>query len=183
MWGPALFVAAWLVGGLLAEGYSPVEDQISRLAAVQAPTRALMTAGFVAFGLGTGIAAWPLRRILGVPAAMSVATSAVGTLGVALAPVGQSADTDLLHALFALLTYASLALAGLLAGLALMARRRAWAIASLAVGLLTFLALWASLDSSTPGLSQRIGLTTADVWLISVGFAGITGRLLRDEPA
>lgn len=180
IWGPAWFVAAWVVGGLLAEGYSPLEDQISRLAAVDAPTQAFMSAGLVAFGLGVGIAAWPLRRIIGVPAAVSLGTSAVGTLGVALTPVGGSTDTDLLHGLFALLGYASVGLAGPLAALALRRKHQIWSIASLVAGVVTLLALGASLGS-TPGLFQRIGLTTADAWLMAVGFAAFTGWLGSDE--
>lgn len=179
IWGPALFVAAWVVGGLLVEGYSPVEDHISRLAGVTAPTFVLMSAGFAAFGVGVGAAAWPLRRIIGLPAATSVGVSAVGTIGVMLTPVGWSPDTDLLHSVFALLTYASLALAGPLAALALFRRHPVWAIASLGAGVLTFVAL--SYDSTTPGLFQRIGLTTADVWLMAVGFAAVTGRLRGNE--
>ena len=179
IWGPAVFVMAWVVGGLLAEGYSPVEDQISRLAGVNAPTLALMSAGFAAFGVGVGTAAWPLRRVIGPAAAMSLGVSAAGTLGVLVTPVGLSPDVDLLHAVFALLTYGSLALAGPLAALALSRRHPVWAVASLAVGVVTFLAL--SYDSTTPGLFQRIGLTTADAWLIAVGIAALTGWLGSDE--
>jgi hypothetical protein len=35
----------------LTKGYSPVQESISRLAAVGAPKRRLMTAGFVCFGV------------------------------------------------------------------------------------------------------------------------------------
>ena len=48
---PASFVGAWLVGGAQARDYHPVHDAISQLARVGAPTRPLMTAGFVGFGL------------------------------------------------------------------------------------------------------------------------------------
>jgi hypothetical protein len=44
---PTSFVAAWLVGGLVADDYDPLQDAISRLAAEGAPTRPLMTAGLV----------------------------------------------------------------------------------------------------------------------------------------
>ena len=181
IWGPAIFVATWVVGGLLAKGYSPVDDQISRLAAVDAPTRALMTAGFSAYGVGIGIAAWPLRRIIGVPAAVSIGVSASSTVGVMMTPLGRSAGTDLVHGFFALVGYASLGLAGPLAAIALRRGHRIWATASLGVGMLTLLALVASLGSMAPGLLQRIGLTTSDAWLMSVGIAGITGRLRGDK--
>lgn len=49
--GPVAFIGAWVSAGLVTEGYSPVSDTISRLAAQGAPTRPLMTAAPVAFGL------------------------------------------------------------------------------------------------------------------------------------
>ena len=49
--GPAAFISAWVIGGATKDGYSPVHDAISRLAAIGSSARPLMTAGFVAFGL------------------------------------------------------------------------------------------------------------------------------------
>ena len=59
--GPAAFVSAWLVGGAMRRGYMPVDAGISRLAAVGAPTRPLMMAGFVGFGVGVPVYAVALR--------------------------------------------------------------------------------------------------------------------------
>ena len=50
--GPVAFVGSWAILGATTPGYSPVNGAISDLAAVDASSRAPMTAGFVVFGLG-----------------------------------------------------------------------------------------------------------------------------------
>ena len=50
--GPAAFIGAWAIAGSSTANYSAVNDAISDLAAVHAPMQALMTAGFVVYGLG-----------------------------------------------------------------------------------------------------------------------------------
>src|SRR5258708_2736507 len=65
--GPAAFVGAWALGGALKEGYSPTNDAISRLAAIGASTRPLMTSGFVCFGIAVPAYALALRRRLRGP--------------------------------------------------------------------------------------------------------------------
>lgn len=99
-----------------------LEDSISDLAAVDAPSRVLMTLGFAAYVIGGGTSAWPLRRVIGKPAVFALALNAALTLGVMLTPSGRSLDTDILHAFFAVLAYFSLALVGQLGAVAL--RRR-----------------------------------------------------------
>ena len=64
MIGPAAFVTAWAANGAATKGYSPIDDAISRLAAVGTTTRPFMTAGFVCFGLAVPIYASALRRYL-----------------------------------------------------------------------------------------------------------------------
>jgi hypothetical protein len=106
-----------VVAGLLAVGNSPLESHISDLAGVEAPTRVLMTLGFAAFGVGVGISAWPLRKLIGKPAAIALGLSALFTLGVMLTPVDRSSNTDFLHGGFAVLVYLTLGLAGPLAAM------------------------------------------------------------------
>lgn len=183
IWGPGLFIAAWVLAGLLAPNYPPVEDHISDLAAVDAPTRVLMSLGFAAFAIGAGSAAWPLRRLVGWPAALALGVNAALTLGVMLTPVGGSPDIDVLHGGFAGLAYVSLAAVGPLASLTFRRRGLALPIASLAVGLITLACLWASLGDTAPGLFQRLGLTATDVWLMTIGFAAVFGRRRADERA
>ena len=50
--GPLVFVGTWAVAGAAIDGFSPVDNTISDLAATGASTHLAMTAGFVVFGLG-----------------------------------------------------------------------------------------------------------------------------------
>lgn len=178
IWGPGLFISAWVIAGFITVGYSPLESHISDLAGVEARTRLLMTLGFAAFGVGVGISAWPLRRLIGTPAAIALGFSALFTLGVMLTPVDSSSNSDFLHGGFALLIYLTLAAAGPLAALTF--RRRgllSLSVVSLTVGLATVICLWASLGDSASGLFQRLGLTTTDIWLMAIGVAAVVGRL------
>ena len=163
---------SWLVGGFMVDGYSPIQDHISSLAAVDAPSRMLMNFGFAAFAFGVGSAAWPLRKVIGNEASVALALNALFVFGVLLTPEGRSSGTDFLHGGFASLVYLSLAVVAPLAALAF--RRRGlsyWAIVSFAVGLGTAAFLIASNRAATSGLFQRLGLTTTDLWLMAVGIA------------
>jgi len=86
---PASFITGWVVGGLMAKDYDPLHDPISRLAHVGAPTRPVMTAGLVGFGLIAPLWARTVERVLDEPRLkVSVSTAAVGTLAVAAFPLG-----------------------------------------------------------------------------------------------
>jgi hypothetical protein len=104
--GPASFVGAWLVGGLLRDdGYDPLHDAISRLAQVGVDTRPLMTAGFVAFGVLVPVWARELGRRWESPLLRRVVTTAgVATLAVAALPLTREGGTtqDALHAVAAI---------------------------------------------------------------------------------
>lgn len=172
IWGPGLFILAWVVGGFVVVGYSPIEDHISALAAVNASSRFVMNLGFAAYVLGVGSASWPLRMVIGNGASVALFLNALLVLGVLLTPDGLSSTADFLHGGFAFLIYLTLALVGPLAALSF--RRNGlveWAIGSLLVGVVTSLSLWFSLAEANSGLFQRIGLTTTDLWLMVVGIA------------
>jgi len=178
IWGPGLFIISWAVGGFLVPGYNPLEDHISSLAAVNAPSRLLMNLGFASFAIGVGMAAWRLARVIGNGAALALACNALFVFAVMLTPGGKSSGIDFLHGGFAFLVYLTLALVGPLAALTFRKRGlSSWTIASLAVGTLTAVSLWVSLGETGSGLLQRIGLTTTDLWLIAVGVAVVTDRL------
>ena len=171
--GPAMFVAAWVVGGARTPGYSYVHDAISRTAAAGAPQRHLMTAGFVAYAVGVGAGSLALRRALPGPAWVAAAVSALGTTGVALTPLDTSAAVDRAHGVTATIGYVGLAATPLLAASPLRAagRRRA-AAASTAAGVVIGAALAATaLVDDQVGLAQRVGLTTGDLWLAAAGIA------------
>ena len=166
--GPAAFIGGWAVGGAVRAGYSPVEDAISRLAAVGASTRPLMTAGFVAFGVGVPVYALALRRALPGPAWTTAVATGLATLGVAATPLDTSAAVDAVHGVFAGTGYATLAATPLLAArpLAAAGHRRA-AVASAATGLASAACLAATLVGERHGLWQRLGLTIGDAWLVA----------------
>ncbi len=176
--GPAAFIAAWVVAGALTTGYSWIDDAISRLAAVGAPARVLMTAGFVCFGVGLPVYAIALRRHLAGRAWIAAVTSGAATLGVALFPLGTSSTIDGAHNAMAASGYLALVAIPLLAARPLLvARRRAVAVGSLVVAGLAGACLAASLVGPAHGLYQRAGLTLVDLWLMTGALA-----ILRSSP-
>jgi hypothetical protein len=167
--GPAGFVAAWAVAGVRLKGYSPKEDPISRLAASGASTRPLMTAGFIVFGTGVTLFAAPLSRWVPSRSSLTAAATGLATLGVAATPL--DAGVDVLHGVFATAGYTTLAATPLLAARPLArSGRRGWCQFSLGAGVVSVAALAASVVvPGATGLSQRIGLTTTDLWLAATG--------------
>jgi hypothetical protein len=169
--GPVAFVGAWVLAARGMPGYSYVRDAISRTAAVDAPNRALGTAGFLTYSLGVGLGALALRQALPGRAWLGAAVSAAGTAGVALAPLDVSPVVDNLHGLAATIGYAGLAAAPLLAARPLTeAGATGAARASVAAGVVIALALASTtVAGDASGLAQRVGLTTGDAWLIAAG--------------
>jgi hypothetical protein len=164
--GPAVFVAAWGVLGATRAGYSPVEDAISRLAETGTATRPAMTAGFVVYGVGLAGWAVALRDGIEGPAWVPAALCAVATFGVAAVPLRPDAPGTL-HAAAAVVGYAGLAAAPLMASVGLRAVRPAAARASVAVGALTAGLLAASaVGLPAHGLTQRAGLSAGDTWVV-----------------
>lgn len=145
-----------------------MNDAISRLAAVHAPTQALMTGGFVAFGIGVPLYGLALRRIVPGPAWAAAVTTGLATLGVAAAPLDVSSRVDLVHGAFASVGYASLAALPLLAAGPLEhAGQSGWARTSRVAGVASGIALLATLAGSRHGLFQRVGLTIGDAWIVA----------------
>ena len=179
--GPAVFIASWAVSSAVTEGYSPIRDHISDLAAIGAPTRPLMNAAFGVFGVATGLAAWPLRRLVGTPGAAVIGANALLSFGIALAPLGVSEEGDRLHAIVAGLGYLALAATGPAAAPALARRSRSLAAASVGVGGISLACLVASLlgPDDTSGFWQRAGITATDAWLIGIGLLAVASWGVR----
>lgn len=175
--GPAVFIASWAISSAVTEGYSPIRDHISDLSAIDAPTRPLMNAAFGVFGVAVGLAAAPLRRLIGTPASVLLGANALLSFGIALAPLGVSAEGDRLHNVVAGLGYLALAATAASAAPALATRSRPLAAASLGIGAITFGSLVASVagPDETSGFWQRAGITTTDAWLIAIGLLAIAG--------
>jgi hypothetical membrane protein len=181
--GPLGFVSAWATAGALTRGYSPVEDAISRLAAVHAETRWLMTGGFVWFGVAVPVYSLALRDALGGRAWLAAMGTGLATLGVAAVPLDASTTTDLVHGGFATVGYATLALTPLAAASSLSTRghHRAAAV-SRVVGVLTAACLAATVIGPAHGLLQRAGLTLGDAWLAGSAVALIRGIVEAPAP-
>jgi|GEM_PF-701456 len=186
--GPASFVAAWVAaGGVTERPHSPVDDAISRLAAVGSDVRPLMTAGLVGFGALVPVGAWAMRRSVSTASAVAASCAGLMTLAVAATPLDRSAATDRWHALAAGAGYAALAAAPLLGAAPLLRHGHSLLGALGAVsGSVAAASLALSAGTLPTGLFQRIGLTAVDAWLVAVGGAIAAGRLAgprgRDRP-
>lgn len=185
--GPTAFVGAWLLGGSRLQDYDPLVDAISRLAAEGAPTRPLMTAGFVAFGVLIPVWARTLGARLDSRALRGVVTVAgLATLAVAALPLTREGGSpqDALHAVTAGTGYLAMVATPLVA--APLLRRgghRSAAAASLAVGLVSAAALVGTLAVGEDGqvgsgALQRLGLTVVDAWHV-VAATAVLGSARR----
>lgn len=160
---PVCFVTGWVVGGARARHYSPLHDAISQLARIGAPTRPIMTAGFVGFGLLALPWARALarslddRRVLG-----SVGLAGLATLAVAALPLGGPLG-DGAHALAAGLGYLGMATSPLLGARSMTGKAKA---ASYAVGAVSAVCLAGSLAGGYDGGLQRLGLGVVDAWFV-----------------
>jgi hypothetical membrane protein len=167
--GPAAFVGAWVAGAIRTPGYSSVDTAISRLAAVGASTRPLMTAGMITFGVALPVFSRALREEFGDAVAAAAIVAGVGTLAVAALPLDVSHSVDVAHGVAATIAY--LGTAGMPAlALGTLRRRGSDSAATLSVVIAAVSA--ASLAATTVGPAhgffQRLGLTVADVWMVAV---------------
>lgn len=180
---PVSFISAWVMGGARTPGYSPVTDAISRIAAIGAPERALMTGGFVAYGALALVGASGLGGSVVERVRPALVVNALSTWAVALLPLERSAIGDTGHAIAAGIGYVSLAAIPALAAapLARSGRRRA-AAASVAAAVVVGVSLAATIALDQSGLAQRVGLTTGDAWLISTACAVASGALRPAAP-
>lgn len=153
---PLSFIGAWVVAGARTPGYSAVRDHVSDLAAIGAPTRPLMTAGLLGFGLLAPLWATTLEdpRVR-----VAVTAGGVGTLAVAAAPLGASFG-DGAHVAAAAVSYVGMALAPALGARTLGAPRTSYALTALAGALL----VGSTLGRYDGGL-QRAGLGVTDGWM------------------
>jgi hypothetical membrane protein len=170
--GPVAFISAWLVGGARTPGYDPFDDAISRIAADAAPQQALMSAGFVVYGVALVVGALALHGSLLRRSAPAAVVNGLATLAVALTPLERSDAVDQAHGLAAIVGYVAIVAMPLLAIRPLRAsgRDRA-ATASLVLAVVSAACLVASGVSDANGAFQRLGLLAGDVWLIATGLA------------
>jgi hypothetical membrane protein len=167
--GPAVFIADWAVLGLTRPGYSPVGDAISRLAETGASTRAAMTSGFVAYGIGLVGYGLALRRAVPGPAWLFGVGTGLATFGLAAFPLG-TPTSGAVHAAFAVIGYAGLVAVPAAVAATLAAeghRHRGWArLSALASATAGAFLLGSIIGGPAHGLTQRAGLTIGDGWII-----------------
>lgn len=177
--GPTAFVSAWAIGAVVNDRHlTVVDDAISQLANVESNTRWLMTAGFVAFGVGVGMFASAVRTTLDTLTSIALGATALSTLAVATLPLGRSDTVDGLHGVVAGIGYVTLALAPVAASRSLRRLgRHGLATTGLAAAAVSAIALGASLTSAPTGLFQRVGLTTVDIGIVVVATLVARGRL------
>ena len=167
--GPVAFVGAWLTGSLTtSRDSSMIDDAISRLAAVGADSRPLMTAGFVCFGVALTAYALAVRDAVPGRSWIAAAATGVATLAVAALPLDHSDLVDRLHGVAAGIGYVTLALTPALS-VAPLRRLGATRLAAGAVVATTVsaIALPLSLVTESTGLFQRVGLTATDLWIVA----------------
>ena len=170
---PVSFVGGWLVAGAVADGYRPVEQHISDLAAVGADTRPLMTAAMVGFGVLAPVWAVTLGRSLGSRRVRASVTAAgLGTLAVAALPLGAD-HGDAPHAVAAGIAYVAMASSPLLGAQRLTGKAR-WA--SYATGVASAALLAASTGGTAPGALQRAGLGVVDAWFVVMAMRELRRR-------
>lgn len=182
--GPAAFVGAWVLGGLVAEGYSPVGDTISRLAEQGADTAPLMTAGFLGFGLLMPFFARELGRSLGSPGVRAAVTvSALGTLAVAAFPITVEGGStgDSIHYATAAAAYVANVVGPLVASRHL-ADPRARRISQAAAAAIAAALIASVISEDVTGLLQRAGLTLFDAWAVWMAVSGLRGSARHRNP-
>jgi hypothetical membrane protein len=198
--GPVLFVATFLVAGATRPGYDPLRHQVSLLSLGDGG--AILVLSLLATGALLLVFATTLRAMLrGGPGArggpLAIAVSGFGFLVAGMfstqplfgyppgTPDGMATDitaTSMLHAGGALLLFF-----GLVAAALVFARRfrqqgaGAWAVASLAVGIVVFVFFGASgggpsgqlLFPAVAGLLQRVALVAGLGWVVAVALRAI----------
>lgn len=182
--GPAMFIGAWTIGAAVTtREYSSIDDAISRLAAVGADSRALMTAGFIGFGVALPVYASALRRVVGGTAWLTAAGTGIATLAVAATPLERSATIDTWHGVFAGAGYVTLAATPLLAVRPLLVQgHRALGGFGVVAGAVSAISLVLTTTNLPTGLFQRLGLTMADIWVVTSALAIAGGKLRMTSP-
>lgn len=177
--GVVVLTAAWVLSGLLTDGFDPVRESISQLQREGAATSTVVTAAFFAFGLGATVFA-PLLPLLPRVALLLVA---VATLGAALAPLGEvrGGRQDAVHLVFGATGYVSLSLLPLLTAPYLTGRALG---AALAAGTVASACLLATVPADAfSGALQRGGFAAAHLWLAGRAVAVLRRREPDRRPA
>ena len=178
--GVTAYVASWAVAGAVTAGYDPMEQAISELFAVGAPTlpRMLLVVSLVASGVAL-LAFGPAmdRGLPGHGRAGPVVASVSGVMTVLIVafpctagcPGAGTSFTDTMHVVVAGTGYLSLLLAPLLVAWRVRDHDRSLAVWSVVLGgvaLAGFVIRNLGVADGLAGLQQRVFNTTADLWYV-----------------
>ena len=168
--GPIQSVLGWLIAGSLWQGYDPVYQTISDLAADESPVKLIMSAFFILGGTLTLIGAI-YARTLAMPGRVALFISGICTYGLTIFPTPLVGHSDM-HRVFAISSFM------LSAGWPLLAMRRdksaPFIIRPLAsiVGTslqaflaIWFLIVWADPDTANIGVWERVVTTTQSLYV------------------
>ena len=177
--GPVAFIGAWLLGATTTSvDYSMVDDAISRLAAVGADTRSLMTTGFITFGVALPAFAAAHRRSIGGWGWVPATLTGLATLAVAATPLDRSSLVDTLHGVFATAGYVTLVAVPLASFVPLRsAGHDRIAFTGLLAAAVSTMSLGLSSTGLPTGFFQRLGLTSTDLWIIAVALLMATNKI------
>lgn len=178
--GVLAYIATWVSGGVLWDGYDPTRQAISELFAIGAPAgaRVPLSLGLALSGVGLTAFGWAMH--VGLPGTSRLGptlavVSGIMTVAVvffpctAECPGAGSSLTDTMHVVTAGAGYVALMLAPLAAGWRVRHHlpglaRASWLLGGVALGL--FLARTAGFAPEYSGLQQRIFNTIADAWYV-----------------
>lgn len=176
VFGPLLFIASWVVAGLLRDDYDITSDSISRLAEYGAPNRWIVLTGTVVVSIAALMLGALLRKRWGIRWGMAaIVLAGTSALALAVFPCSPGCPgiggelTDKGHSISAVVHYISFGLTPIV--VALEARRyagRRYLAASVIAGLIAGVFFLSQFTGWGPnGITQRVGLTTLDLWMVA----------------
>lgn len=192
-----LYVVATIIGAVVWTGYSTVDQSVSELFAIDAPSRSVVIASFliydvlmVAFAVGVWESAGP-KRVLHVIAGLIVLDQLRGAAGTLFAPMhlrgamaaGEGTSSDVWHII---LTSSTVVMILLIIGLGATAfgrRFRLYSIGTIlvmvvfgAVGGLQAPQMAANLPTPWMGLEERINIFSFLLWYAVLAILLLRGR-------
>lgn len=180
---PVFLIGGWTVAQAARDGFDPVNQTISALAAVGAPHRWIMTAGLLGVGLAhlvtaAGLPVRPLGRVV-------LALAGVATWGVAAFPIGDAgAGTSgfpVAHGLWATAAFGLLALWPVTVA----TRRRGWpvhpvvAVAVSVVSASLVIVFAVRSGGATQGAWERVAAAQQALWPLVVVLVLRAGARMR----
>jgi len=168
--GPIQSVLGWVIAGSLWQGYDPVYQTISDLAADESPVKLIMSSFFILGGTLTLIGA-VYAKTLAMPGRVALFVSGLCTYGLTIFPTPLVGHSEM-HRLFAITSFV------LSAGWPLFAMRRdksapfiirplasIFGTAAQAALALWFLVVWADPTTTNIGVWERVVTTTQSLYV------------------